>query len=446
MDSPRGAISAAEQSDEGDYSFVDGLSAIGDASQRKPTVHAASEVTWREERRQARRVTIEIGTPDPNSCIVTGAHHIVLPPALGGKPPKFINGTCSSCGLVKRYPGWLPRFGKPPAKPEAEGRTVDLRDLPEVTDPGPNWDAALDVLMHLGGGPITSLESVAMQLEGSAVFVDNFIRGLQALGHIAIERDHLWRPTRWEISPSCLAEGVQGTWRFTGFWPPPVVRKVAAQSSRYGGRFIQRKTEGGPSTYAMSGLSFEGVGKVTELNGDGEIDDFGASVNVVDDAGTRMLSILPRLSEVAASLERASMPGFDSAERFDVPSASWTATGDTHVPGAYRLRRGFETLYAFRAVNDVNSGTAALAPVQVVKHLAANMFGQCLLCYLAPSKTVVVPLGSDLPGLYARAIVAMSGQLPERKGLKLNGKSRACLAYPMVGQDAADLLATLLVT
>lgn len=446
LDSPRGAISAAEQSDSGNYAFVDGLSATGDASQVNPAVHATGEVTWGGERPQPRRSTIQIGTPDPNSCIVTGAHHIVLPPALDGKPPKFINGTCSSCGLVKRYPGWLPRFGKGSAKVKAAALTVDLRDLPEVTDAGPNWDAALDALMHLGGGPITSLQSVAMQLEGSALFVDNFIRGLQALGHIAIERDHLWRPTRWEVSPSCLAEGPEGTWRFAGFWPPPLVQQAAAQSGRYGGRFIQRKVNEGPSTYSLADLSLEAIEKVTDLNGDGEIDDFEANVNVVDDAGTRMLNILPRLSEVAASLERGSMPGFDSAERFDVPSASWTATGDTHAPGAYRLRRGFETLHAFRTVSDVNSGTAALAPVHVVKHLAANMFSQCLLGYLAPSKTVFVPLGSDLPGLYARAIVAMSGQLPERKGLKLHGKMRACLAYPMVDQDAADLLATLLAT
>lgn len=445
-DTPRGVISAVEQSDAGYDSVVDGLSATGDVSRIKPTVHATGEVTWGEERHQDRQVAIQIGTPDPNSCIVTGAHHIVLPPALGGKPPKFINGTCSSCGLVKRYPGWLPRFGKGSAKTKVAALTVDLRDLPDVTDVGPDWDAALDVLMHLGGGPIASLESVAMQLEGSALFVDNFIRGLQALGHVAIERDHLWRPTRWEISPSCLAETAEGTWRFTGFWPPPLVRQAAAQAARYGGHLVQRKANHGPSSYSFADLSLDDIEKVTDLNGDGEIDDFEASVSIVDDAGAQLLRVLPRLSEVAASLERASMPGFDSAERFDVPSASWTTTGDTHAPGAYRLRRGFETLYAFRTGSDVESGTVALAPVQVVKHLAANMFGQSLLGYLASAETVVVPLGSDLPGLYARAIVAMSGQLPERKGLKLNGKSRACLAYPKVDQDAADLLTTLLVT
>ncbi|WP_285029786.1 hypothetical protein [Mycolicibacterium sp. lyk4-40-TYG-92] len=446
LDKPRGAISATEHSEMRDYSFVDGLSAMGDAAQVEPTIHANGNVTWGEESRQARPVTIQIGSPDPNSCIVTGAHRIVLPPALGGKAPKFINGTCSSCGLVKRYPGWLPRFGKGLSNVKAAAVTVDMRELPKVTDAGPNWDAALDVLMHLGGGSITSLQSVAMQLEGSALFVDNFIRGLQALGHIAIERDHLWRPTRWEISPSCLAEGADGTWRFTGFWPPPLVQQAAVQSARYGGRFTQRRADGAPSTYSIADLSLEDIEKVTDLDGDGEIDEFEASINVVYDAGAQLLGILPRLSEVAASLKRASMPGFDSAERFDVRSANWVVTGDAHAPGAYRLRRGFETLYAFRMDSDVDSGTAALAPVQVVKHLAANIFGQSLLTYLASSETALVPLGCDLPGLYARAIVAMSGQLPERKGLRLNGKLRSCLAYRLVDRDAADLLATLLAT
>src|SRR5690606_24377357 len=109
--------------------------------------------------------------------------------------------------------------------------------------------------------------------------------------------------------------------------------------------------------------------------------------------------------------------------------------GDPYAAGAYRIRRGFETLYAFRALKDVEFGTVALAPVQVVKHLAANLHSQPLLGYLSSSNTAFVPLGSDLPGLYARAIVAMSGQLPERKSLTFNGKSRACLAYLKVDKD-----------
>ncbi len=446
LDSPRGAISAVEQSDAEYNSVVDGLFATGDVSRIKPAVCATGEVTWGEERRQVRQVAIRIGTPDPNSCVVTGAHHIVLPPAMGGKPPKFISGTCSSCGLVKRFPGWLPRLGRGPSKAKAAVGTVDLRDLPEVTHADRDWDAALDVLMHLGGGPIASLESVAMQLEGSALFVGNFISGLQTLGHIAIEPDDRWRPTRWEISPSCLAETAEGKWRFTGFWPPPLVQQAAVQADLYGGRLVRRKANDGPTSYSIADLSHDDIAKVTDLNGDGEMDDFEANVNVVGDAGTQLLGVLPRLSQVGASLERVSMPGFDSAESFDVPSASWTATGDTHSPGAYRLRRGFETLYAFRTVTDVASGTVALAPVHLVKHLAANMSGQFLLGYLPSSETVVVPLGSDLPGLYARAIVAMSGQLPDRKSLKLKGRSRPCLAYPEVARADADLLATLLAT
>ncbi len=432
---PRGVASASEAgADEG--WFVDGMTADGHCCVDS-TVRASGKVIWSSVRIPAKRSTIQIGTPDPSSCIVTGAHYMLLPTWFGDKnTAKFIDGECKSCGLVKRYPSWPGKKWKTTAFACSDA-TVEVRAL-EAVDPrlGPDWDVALDALMHLGGGSINSLESIALQLEGSSLFVDNFIRTLEALGHIAVERDNQWRAARWEISPSCLAQTTGGSYRFTGFWPSALVDGVVERVGKHGARVSVDRDAVGPSTCAVS-----------ELRDAADMTVVDPSISVVDQSGPRMLEVLPRLSTVAESLNRTPMPSFQTAERFEVSSASWAVTGDPFVPGAYRLRRGFETLYLFRTVDDVAAGTAAIAPVHLVKHLAANNLGTTLVSYQRKIQTILLPQGSELPGLYGRAVVAMSGHLPVTKKLSLkHGPQRRCLTYCDIEPDSADLLVTLLAT
>ncbi|MFF3566886.1 hypothetical protein ACFYXQ_03795 [Nocardia jiangxiensis] len=433
---PSGAMSASEaRGDEG--GFVDGMTADGDSAV-EPSIRATGKVIWSAPRPPVKRATIQIGTPDPSSCIVTGAHYLEFPIYFGHpqKGSKFIDGECKSCGLVKRYPSWPTKKRKTTDFGGSDG-VIDVRDLEAIDQrTGPDWDAALDALMHLGGGPISSLESIALQLEGSSLFVDNFIRTLEALGHIAVERDELWRAARWEISPSCLAQTTGGAYRFTGFWPSEFVDGVVEQASKHGTR-VSVGSEGlGPSTCAVSNLDDAADVMVVD-----------PGISIVEQSGPRMLEALPRLSAVGAALPRTPMPGFQSAERFDVSSGSWVTTADPFVPGAYRLRRGFETTYLFRRAADVAAETAAIAPVHLVKHLAANDIGATLVSYRKEIETILLPQGSDLPGLYGRAIVAMSGHLPATKKLSMKDKPpRHCLAYTDIAPDSADLLVTLLAT
>ncbi|GFG95405.1 hypothetical protein [Mycobacterium timonense] len=431
-------VSASELSDEADTSVVDGLVTSGEGSGIDPNVHAPAAINWGESRPSVPQSPIQIGTPDPNSCVVTGAHYLVYPPFLGGWQPKYIEGTCRYCGLVKRSPGWISSSRLRSAGQRASAiSVVEVRDLPNTDDSTADWDAALDALRHLGGGPITSLIQIALQLEGNALFAENFRRRLETLGHIAVERDKRCRPTRWEISPPCLAETADGEYRLTGFWAPDDIRDIVNAAAGYGGEFTQHPSADAPTEYGVIGVSHDDATNLVDED---------SNVTIVDDAGKRMLRALPRLSEIAAALPRTGMPGFDSAERFDVSSASWVRTGDPYAAGAYRLRRGFETIYVFRTAGDVESSTAALAPPYLAKYLAANMAGATLVSYQNDTQTVLAPLGCDLPGLYGRAIAAMSGTLPKLNKLSFNNIRRVGLAYREVDREAADLLVTLLTT
>jgi hypothetical protein len=437
LEGPLGVLTAVENA-RGSR-LVDGLVAQG-TSGVEATVPAGNKIIWDEPEVVVKSKTIEIGSPDPTSCVVTGAHRILLPPAMGGHAPKFIQGECSSCGLVKRYPGWLPRNGwsKKNASPTGQSvaSEVAVSELSTVREDDVDWDAALDALMHLGGGAISALQSIAMQLEGSALFADTFIRSLEALGHISIERDEKWQPTRWEISPPCLGQQASGEYRLAGYWPQSYRQNLESFAAVNGGLVGEDSDANCPTLYRLAGIT------------EGAAHQFGenSTVAVAAEAGIAILRSLPALSAVSTGLPRITMPGYQTAERFDLNSAGWVSTGDPIHPGAYRLRRGFETIYVYRSLADVDAGTAATAPVHLVKHLAANDRGLSLVTYLEAADSVIVPQGCDLPGLYARAAVAVAGHLPVLKNVSVKKVKRKCLVYEAIDRPSADLLNTLLST
>lgn len=435
LDHALGAVTATELEADGFASLVDGLVTSGEESGIESATAATSTVSWGEPRPAVVSAPIQLGTPDPKSCVVTGAHYLEFPPFLGGWQPKFIQGTCRDCGLVKRSPGWIGSTKSRSPRQPASASVVEVDSLPNTSESAADWDAALDALRHLGGGAISSLNQIALQLEGTALFADSFRRTMEMLGHIAVEYDHLWRPTRWEVSPPCLAQTADGRYRFIGFWTPEDIVNFVGAAAEYGGQYFQQSPADAPMECGITGIADEHSANLVDNDSD---------ITIVPDAGMRMLRVLPTLSDVASALPRATMPGFDSAEIFDVPSASWVSTSNASMAGAYRLRRGFETLYIARSTDDVESSTMAVGTPPLVKHIAANMVGKRLMSYHKDSQTLIVPLGAELPGLYGRAVVAMSGELPQPKKISIKGMERVGLIYRDVDRDAADLLATLL--
>ena len=90
------------------------------------------------------------------------------------------------------------------------------------------------------------------------------------------------------------------------------------------------------------------------------------------------------------------------------------------------------------SATDADAGTAAQSDVYLSKHLAARDDGRVLLAYTRQSQKLVVPLGADLPGLYARVAVLCSGRLPDAY------PRQKYLVYHDVPHDVADAIAGLL--
>ena len=359
-------------------------------------------------------------------------HRIALPDVLPGRPTsRSIEGECSTCGLVKRYPGSA--YGARKRVAAATSATFSLSSLPPVADEGEaDHTVAYDGLCHLGSGTASEFTRIANQVEGTALFADVWLRTLEVLGHIDVRRhDASLAFEEFELTPATLVEiGTDEFW-LVGRTPHGLVATLARAVEAEGGTFHEKGEQGVPRrtlhcTWAQLDALLDSDERLTQIG-------------IVTAGGYSLATALPPLSTVAAALPRTPVPTIDSLAQWDTVSARWSPTTSIAKPGAYRLG-GFAPLYGVRSEQDVAAGSIAFAGPQLVKHIANAAAGDLLAGYDTASSSVVVPLGCDVPGLYGRALALCSGRAPG-----VAEKARV-LQYPDVPEEVAALVHTRLST
>lgn len=437
LNEPLGVL-AATPVEGGPYTSVRGAMTRTTArsSSPSPPVSKPGAVWWTAPAPAPTPVTpLVIAAPQPGSCVVTGAHRIQLPVSYGRATTRMMTGECSQCGLVKRYPTWLPRCGQRDRK--HGGITLDptrLQNLPDAETQLVNRDDVLDGLVHVGGGTAGSLERLAAQVDGSALAVALFLRDLEVLGHIDVQRDARLEMTAWQATPACLAEVADGSFVLTGAWSAGARDALQTVVSKAGGELTVEDNGVGPTSWFVEGLTGT---QLADLVAEAQLcDDLpaGATPPVVSDAASLMLHALPGLAAVERQLPRTPLPGARRVERFDLQSASWQPVQTAAAAGAYRLHAGFRTTHVFRSARDVDLGEAAVGSVQLVKHLEALRLGRPLIAHYPAKAYLAVPLGADLPGLYGRAAVLCSGRLPAQ-----SSKNRSRVYHEVSAAFAARL-------
>jgi hypothetical protein len=390
----------------------------------EPLARANASVWWTEPRPVGRgdAPAVVLTTPDPTSCLVTGAHHWMLPYGTS----RSVEGECKKCGLVKRFP--TTHWGAKPKRKAALAAwhgPSRVEDVDQVQTADVSWDLAFDALMHIGGGALSALEGIALQVEGSSLFVDRFLRTLEALGHIEVSRDRsTLHPQAWEVAPSTLAGLSDGSFALVGYWPLGMRARLYEAVVAQGGEVQEHPSEQAPTARVIRGLGTEAVAAAAATFDD---------VTVAADAARAIVSAAPRLSQLEAALPQVTMPGARRVQQFHPGSASWVTVADAHREGAYRLE-SFTTVDVVRRADDLLQGTARVGTVQFVKHLEALAGGRPLLAYDKSTCSLLVPLGADLPGLYGRAAVLCSGRPPSKS------PTRRLLQYHQVPADIADTL------
>jgi hypothetical protein len=425
-----GAVMSATALTDGMTTLVDGAAALGSSGTSITQTYAVSLAPhWLVNTPTARHVAppVVLGQFDPTSCLVTGAHHWMLPTWSGGRSSGLIEGRCKTCNLVKRFPA------RPKAKKslDAHGAAprVGIEQLPPRVTEVP-IAACLDALVHVGGGLTSSFERVATQADGSNLFTDDLLRSLEVVGQIDVRRDDRCQPLEWEVPPAQLAGMPDGRFALRGAWSSERVVDFATAVSKAGGSLSQLADSERVPSWVLSGLADD---KVVELGAEWEL-------TVVPRAAEEMLAVLPSLSTLDASLATVVIPTFTKAEKFDVNQARWLMTPGIAGPGAYRLTQSFRSVCLWVDQDGARDRTGRVGSVQLVKHLAAKAAGRPLIAYLPRTSTLVVPIGADLPALYGRVAALCSGLPPLP-----SPRSRA-LAYPHVPRPVAEGLATLLTT
>jgi len=368
----------------------------------------------------------ELALPDSGSCMFTGAHRFELPDDRGGRPTSpYIPVACTGCGIVKRMAttAWA-------ARKRDQGRPsvpqLDVRALPVVRAGRADlWELALDALGYFGGGEWGLLEKVALQVEASALFVDQFVRTLEALGHIEVERDlTTLEPVRWEIAPTSLVGAARGRWYLVGFWPGSAVADLQEVVEEHDGGIYEDDDSDGLSSSFVEMPPGVSLPDLTGL----------AGLAVLPDAARRLATALSDLSLVVQGLPRRSADLMGEIKVFSPSSARWLPASDLSEPGAYRVQR-WATTDVIRTDADLQDGTVARSTVQLSKHAAAQEQGLLLMAYDPRTRDLSVPLGADLPGLYGRVATLASGLAP------VADRTKRRLVYTDVPPDLAAVLA-----
>lgn len=353
-------------------------------------------------------VPIRIAIPSEDSCVRNGRHKEridYVPLDKRGRPlVRWVTGECTECGLVRTYPT-RPRSrhtdtGKSLPEPRAPR---DLGGLPPVeSDRTVDYETAFDALLHIGGGPWSYFERIALQVHPTALFVDQFARNLEALGHIDVRRDpRTLQPTYFEVCATTLT-GTATDYLLAGFWPASLYSEVYQAIAQEGIEVVNAEALEAPSQYFVSSLDLpRSLGETFK--------DLG--VLVVDRGWEELAHVLPPLSEVLSDLPREQDLLDGNVTQFDPASARWVESGSARGIGGFRVRK-FSTAYFVRTPDDLAGSTVARSTAQLSKHAAAYLLGRPLLAYDEASATLTVPLGAELPGLYGRCVVAASGLPP----------------------------------
>jgi hypothetical protein len=313
--------------------------------------------------------------------------------------------------VIKWYPAWPRRQARNRRTDSWMHRPLDTSAVvPVAASQTIAWDPALDALCHLRWGTSGELERIALQLDGSRVLVDAFVRGLETLGHLDIARDaQSLRPARWTIPPATMAELPTGEYVLTGWRSQRLLDHLQASVQAQGGTLTRQSDASGPTIVLVGGL--ERVGLHAAAQAAAELLD--GELTVVSSAAATMAAALPPLGALVETLPRVALPHAGIIQRWDTSTARWESAALADRPGAYKLT-GTRTLYGIRTHQDLGRGSLGIGTVQVVKHLAALQAGTPHAAYRPASSSLLVPLGADLPGLYGRAAALCSGRLPCR--------------------------------
>lgn len=378
--------------------------AVAGSKSRAPATHKvgfpALSPQWRFQRYDDRSTREEqrFVSASEFECLRTGIHRIDV--TDDGDRFQLQKYTC--CGRQKRTPIYTRR-----KEPEVGGGTPlgNLAAAAAALKPREKQRnaAVIDAAVAARAGTVSGLEKLLSHIETGESTPFRRMLDLYALGTVEIGFDYRWKASGWSIAPAGLCSTPSGSVLMTGGWKRSIAEEIAGIVD----------DEGGSIFHPVDPSSGVPVINGVELDTLLEYEDSISTLFVSKRGGPAMLAGLPTVSEVVEDLPRHELVHRTSWSLFITRECTWTQeTVLPNRPGLYRRSHFGSYEYILRTPADIADGTGRRTTVEFGKHAAASLWGRPLHFYDSSHGRVGVPLGARLPGLFERALVLCSGNVP----------------------------------
>ncbi len=445
--SPCAALVASPLVSE-EYLHIDGAIAVfEDTSQLNLSMRVPQETEWWGTKTaiiDSKVKSFSLADSSNYPCFENGNHYVEYPTAepnksgTGYQKPEGgkLVGVCKYCGLVRRSPAnpWvLARIRertlekKSIVKVEVALPKISIEDLPNVDTLSVSPDHALDALMHLGGGSDGYISSVASNVDPSALFRHEFVRSLEQLAHIDVSRDSLFQIESWEINPSIVVK-TDTDYFLTGYWPTSYWAGLISALGEE--RVLDIPEPGSVSRMTVRNTSIQ------ELRS--ALDELEIAAEIVDKPSIDMLKMLPDIRIAASGLPTINSPIFDEVCSYSSDQNAWVPISEARPTkiGGYRISSAYRNQYVVVTAEDVASHKIRYCSAEFAKfYETAISVKKPLFSYRSDQEILLVPKGASLPGMYGRAAVLASGNLPK------SDVSGRYLVYDRISTEFAELLA-----
>jgi hypothetical protein len=345
------------------------------------------------------------------SCVLRSHHHYVIEAYTKGDDPNRPRwGKCKDCGDAVFFKHQRPRWRSsraPAAKRVPQQPVEQIAERPEETA---DTDLLFDAVCYLGSGKWDRLVSLAGEGADDPWFPGRFAENLRLLGHIDVLLDERGRrPKTFVCAPPVLAIAEDGNAFLAGFRCASLVREVADRLRPIG------EVQNVDQHAAPPALIWKGINYAAALSAIADVlDPFGRAIEIVASPGTAFAMHGPSMTSTIESLPSIHIESAPGLERFETGRGNWRRAGSLDSPGAYRTDFAGKR-YFYRFAN----GELKESTHEIVKLIAAREANVRLHSYDARTETFEAVLGSAVPGLLGRALVACSGLVPVRHGARL---------------------------
>jgi hypothetical protein len=224
---------------------------------------------------------------------------------------------------------------------------------------------------------------------------------LSALGHIDLTYGNDGRLESWTTAPSVLALRATGEADLCGWRSDALVDLIRRFTADLGGQVSEPEMEEAPSGLTLANLELDEL----ELLASEVSSELESEVTVIENPGRGIANLLPPISSLVEHLPDVVRPG--ALERLDPGTWKWVRADTTTEPGAYRSSHPPNRYFVF-------DGTTWRASEARLSRWLVSSPADTRLAVDLESESLVVPLGSRLPGLWERAAVLSSGSLPQK--------------------------------